>query len=247
VLQLRENGILSTGAIALANALIQRQVNTPRTLPSSLDELDLSCNKIGDSGAEAFSAVLRLDCALRILDVSYNSITVAGARQLSRAAEGHRTLERLLVRAVARSHGEQSELAALQLRHREGYHRWVRPRSFTEPCPDIIEYKTHLISDFPANLRLTVPLVSLQSSWKAHFVSLACFKFWCAHDFSRPSKSSPNYSPYIRRPLISHPVFLRAAASFYIFHLCGIRSRNAAMPAEVPPTPVRPRPPGRPA
>jgi hypothetical protein len=118
VLQLRENGILSTGAIALANALIQRQVNRPRTLPSSLDELDLSCNKIGDSGAEAFSAVLRLDCALRILDVSYNSITVVGARKLSRAAEGHRTLERLLVRSVARSNGEQSELTALQLRHR---------------------------------------------------------------------------------------------------------------------------------
>ncbi len=104
-------------AKALIVGLIQRQVNIPFR-----DELDLSCNNIGDGGAEAFSTVLRLDCALRILDVSHNSITVAGARRLSCASEGHRTLDCLLVRAVARNRGEQSELAGLQLQNTCGAH-----------------------------------------------------------------------------------------------------------------------------
>jgi len=117
VLRLRGNNIQSRGAIALANAVIQRQANMPQPIPCVLDELDLACNSIGDGGAEAFAAVLRRDCALRMLDVSYNSITIAGARRLSSAVEGNRTLDSLLVRAVARNRGEQSELAALQQRH----------------------------------------------------------------------------------------------------------------------------------
>ena len=119
VLRLRGNCIQSRGAVALANALIQRQFSTPRTMPylRSLDKLDLACNDIGDGGAYAFSAVVRLNCALRALDISHNSITIAGARRLSSAMEKNRTLDSLLVGAVARSRGEQSELTALQLRH----------------------------------------------------------------------------------------------------------------------------------
>jgi hypothetical protein len=117
VLRLRGNGIQSRGAIALANALIQNHVSSERTLPNSLEILDLACNEIGDSGAEAFSVVLRLNRTLRTLDMSHNSITIAGARRLSSALEENQTLNNLLVRAVTRSSWEQAELTALQLRH----------------------------------------------------------------------------------------------------------------------------------
>ncbi len=98
-------------------ALIQTRVTSPRTIPSSFQDPNLACNEIGDCGAEAFAAVLRLDCSLGSLDISDNSITVAGARRLSSAVEGNRTLDRLLVRAVARSREEQAELTALRQRH----------------------------------------------------------------------------------------------------------------------------------
>jgi hypothetical protein len=117
VLRLRGNGIQSRGAIALANALIQHQTSPARGPTRSLEELDLARNEIGDGGAEAFAAVLRVDCALRALDLSHNAITVAGARRLSSALEANRTLDCLLVRAVARSRGEQTELEALQRHH----------------------------------------------------------------------------------------------------------------------------------
>jgi hypothetical protein len=115
VLRLRGNSIQSRGAIVIANALIKKQMDrTPQTF---LAELDLAFNEIGDGGAEAFAALLRVNCTLRTLDISHNSITIAGTRFLSSAMEANRTLDSLLVRTVAQSHGEQLELTAMQLRH----------------------------------------------------------------------------------------------------------------------------------
>jgi Ran GTPase-activating protein (RanGAP) involved in mRNA processing and transport len=70
VLRLRGNDIQPRGATALAKALIQNRITSQRTLPRSLQELDLACNQIGDGGAAAFSAVLRLNGTLRSLDIS---------------------------------------------------------------------------------------------------------------------------------------------------------------------------------
>ncbi len=55
----------------------------------------------------------------------FNSVSVAAARRLSFAMETNRTLGSLLVGAVARSRGEQSELTALQaMRREEGLKVW---------------------------------------------------------------------------------------------------------------------------
>jgi hypothetical protein len=134
VLRLRGNGIQSRGAMALASALIQSRVTSLCMSPSSLQELDLACNEIGDCGADAFAAVLRLNGTLRSLDISDNSITIAGARRLSSAMEGNRTLDRLVVRAVARGREEQAELTALRQRHTCG----PAGTRYVHPCRSLI-------------------------------------------------------------------------------------------------------------
>ena len=120
VLGLRGNGIQSPGAIALAKALLPNRATSPHKLQSSLQELDLACNDIGDCGAAAFAAILRLNGTLRALDISHNAVTIAGARWLSCAVERNTTLDSLLVRAIAQGRGEQSELEALEQRHTSG-------------------------------------------------------------------------------------------------------------------------------
>jgi hypothetical protein len=105
VLKLKENGIGLRGAAALASAISI----------ASLEDLDLSHNRLGDGGAEEFAAALEHStCPLLALDLACNAITSLGSRRLAAAIRNNGALENLRVLAISLRRAEEAVLAALE-------------------------------------------------------------------------------------------------------------------------------------
>ncbi len=78
-------------------------------------ELDLSHNRIGDTGARSFAAALcESACGLRSLDLSCNIITSRGARRLAAALSSNHVLESLRVVSIALGDEEEAAIEALE-------------------------------------------------------------------------------------------------------------------------------------
>ncbi|XP_067220806.1 NLR family CARD domain-containing protein 3-like [Chanodichthys erythropterus] len=87
--ELRDCGVTNEGCAALTSAL--------RSNPSHLRHLDLSMNKIGDSGVKIlFSGLKNLHCKLEILRLSYCGVTDEGCAALASALRSNPSHLRLL-------------------------------------------------------------------------------------------------------------------------------------------------------
>ncbi|KAI9220375.1 hypothetical protein BC828DRAFT_405873 [Blastocladiella britannica] len=115
VLDVLNTGIQDTGAIALAQAVLANPTGsglkhiyldtnnlTPRAMAAwadvlaadncSLESLSVSCNRLGDAGAEELARGLTKNTSLVRLVAASNGIGAVGARALARAAARHPTL-----------------------------------------------------------------------------------------------------------------------------------------------------------
>ena len=89
-LLLDKNTIGPEGAASLAVALVEPE--------SSLTELDLNSNGLGDGGAEALGGAVGNDPQLSILNLDSNAITPTGASALGQALRSNSHLTRLSLR-----------------------------------------------------------------------------------------------------------------------------------------------------
>ena len=82
---------------------------------ASLEDLDLSHNRICDAGAQEFATALaHAACSLRALDIAVNAITSLGSRRLAAALQTNGALESLRVLAISLRREEEAALAALE-------------------------------------------------------------------------------------------------------------------------------------
>jgi Ran GTPase-activating protein (RanGAP) involved in mRNA processing and transport len=105
VLKLKENAIGSKGAADLASAI----------RCASLEDLDLSHNRMGDAGAQEFATALEdAACSLRAIDLACNAITSLGSRRLAAALRTNGAVESLRVLAISLRREEEAALVALE-------------------------------------------------------------------------------------------------------------------------------------
>ena len=89
VLYLSNNGLTGQEAVAISNMMI------------CLEELDISCNKLGDHGAKLLSEGIKNTITLRILDIEDNNIGSSGTIAIANAFIGNSSVEELYMGGIS--------------------------------------------------------------------------------------------------------------------------------------------------
>ena len=85
VLGMSDNGLTAQEAVALSDMMI------------CLEELDISCNKLGNHGAELLSEGIKNTKTLRVLDISDNNIEPSGMTAIANALANNTSLQQLYI------------------------------------------------------------------------------------------------------------------------------------------------------